>query len=322
MSFPKYIPLNSISLIERWYPGIYSTLDGMSFEGKRELEVVNSVVSPFQKKLINQVLNKDLLTMKEKKKRFLSDFILILITKEWIHSKQVYSFSKEFLDILCDMDDYEINPELFNFLPFSSFYIEIPYYNQCHGVLVRYSPEEKMLYYCLCFKEGFGYYGGFEASALNLKQLIRFSDFAKINDEVAYDNKKLENYNIHKNVLCKVFQICMYLCSENADIVENEEQKKIYKPSIKVKNRYSEIRKWDVGFRVMHEHNKTKSDAEKEWQRKYSGFRQRPRMHWRKAHWHTYWCGEGRTIRRVKFIAPILVNSFADDEVPVVNRVQ
>ena len=322
MSYPEYIPLKCISRIERRYPGIYSILDSISYDGKREIDVVSKIVNPFQNKMIADIVDKKEMDVKDAKRIAFSDFIFLLITKEWIHSKQVYSFSREFLDILCDMDDYELNPDLFNFLPFSSFYIEIPEDNRFHGVLIRYSQEEKMIYYCICHKKLFGLYGGCNAFALDLKQFNRFSDFARINNDVANDRKKREIYESTKGLLCMVFQICMYLCSENADIDENEEQKRIYKPSIKVKNRYSEIRKWDVGFRVMREHNKTKSDAEKEWQCKYSGLRQRPRMHWRKAHWHTYWCGKERNIRRVKFIAPILVNSVADDELPVVNRAQ
>ena len=114
----------------------------------------------------------------------------------------------------------------------------------------------------------------------------------------------------------------MYLCSDNKDVQENEEQKKIYRPSKSIKNRFSEIRKWDVGYRIVHEHKKMEQNAEKEWYEKHPGDRRRPRMHWRKAHWHTFCCGKGRNERRIKFIAPILVNEILDDEVPMVNRVK
>ena len=41
----------------------------------------------------------------------------------------------------------------------------------------------------------------------------------------------------------------MYLSSKEADIIESPETIKTYKPSSLVKNKYSEVRKWNVGCR-------------------------------------------------------------------------
>jgi hypothetical protein len=39
-----------------------------------------------------------------------------------------------------------------------------------------------------------------------------------------------------------------------------------------------------------------------------SGGRSRPRAHIRRAHWHTFLAGPGRTERRVRWLPPIAVN--------------
>lgn len=46
-----------------------------------------------------------------------------------------------------------------------------------------------------------------------------------------------------------LLQFLMYLSSKEADIIESPETIKTYKPSSLVKNKYSEVRKWNVGCR-------------------------------------------------------------------------
>ena len=321
MAFLEYVPLRSVSRVGRWYKDVYSTLDNIDYGGKSELDVVNDLVTPAQRELFTPLVRKNQMSADLATILGINDKIFLLITKEWIHSKQVYSFSQDFLDMLCDMDDFEIDADLLKFLPFSSFYIELPKNDMFHGVLIRYSPEEKMIFYCICYNK-FDYYEGLNAGILDLNRFKKFSEFATLDVGVARNEKEQKDIETHLHMLGMIFQICLYLCSENSDVEENENQKKIYKPSVTIKNRYSEIRKWDVGYRVMREHKKAREKAEKDWETKHSGIRHRPRMHWRKAHWHTFWCGKGRTIKKVNFIAPILVNKDTDDEVPVVNRVQ
>lgn len=46
-----------------------------------------------------------------------------------------------------------------------------------------------------------------------------------------------------------IFQTVMYLASKKPDVSENEVTRKTYKPSKIIKNKFSEIQKWDVGVR-------------------------------------------------------------------------
>jgi hypothetical protein len=74
-------------------------------------------------------------------------------------------------------------------------------------------------------------------------------------------------------------------------------------------------------MRVVKEYKRANDAKSRECDEEKSTYkeRQRPRQHWRRAHWHTYWVGEGRSKKELKFIAPILVNDI-DDELPVVKH--
>lgn len=321
MKNASYNPLKSIQRMERDYPGIYAQLETTDFTEKKEYGAIRDKAMEKQRILYYSKVIKREMDIVEAEQRAINDNVFLLISRDWIKSKQVYSFSQEFIDILSGMDDFEINAELLNYLPFPTFYIEFPENDFIHGILVKYSSIEKMIYYCICY-QSFQFFDGLNAGVLDLKLFSRFSDFVTNDGGVARNKKEEEEITLNMKILAIVFQICMYLCADNKDIQENEEQKKIYRPSKSVKNRYSEIRKWDVGYRVMQEHKKIEQNAKKEWITRHPNDRKRPRMHWRKAHWHTFCCGMCRKERRVKFIAPILVNKLQDDEVPVVNRVK
>ncbi len=250
------------------------------------------------------------------------DTIMCLILSKWQYSKQVYTFSKDFYEILAEMDEFQIEMSIFKYLPFEAFYIEVEESSEIEGILVRFVPESMEIAYCVLYKE-------LDEKGSNLSKIGFFYDlqetfqsFYKRHEAMTKRNsKEREQLEAFRKILVFTMQASMYLCASNADIAENEYQKQVYRPGQRVKNKYSEIRKWDVGMRVVKE--RKKQEAECLQQDDVSGNpireRQRPRMHWRKAHWHTYLTGPGKTKRELRFIAPILVNDIAD-ELPVVKR--
>lgn len=52
------------------------------------------------------------------------------------------------------------------------------------------------------------------------------------------------------------------------------------------------------------------------------GGRARPRPHIRRAHWHTYRTGSGRTETTIKWVAPIPINITDGDIIPTIHQVQ
>ena len=244
--------------------------------------------------------------------------IATVIASYWQKCKQVYTFSREFYDMLLDMDDFEIGWSLYDYLPYETFYLELAGHEAIEGIFVKYTkaPTRSILY-TICGKTGRAHQ--INSGIVDPRKTGSYKTFFETEVYASNANMNAPEVLLVRQVLAFVLQACMYLCAKNADIEENPFQKKIYKPSANIKNKFSEIRKWDVGVRVVRDHNAAKNASTPKPTDGESS-RRRPRQHWRKAHWHTYWIGprEERT-KVVKFIAPILVNDNNDD-MPVVVR--
>lgn len=241
--------------------------------------------------------------------------IATVVASYWRKCKQVFTFSKDFYEMLLDMDDFEIGWSLFDYLPYEAFYLELQDHESVEGILVKYTkaPTRSILY-TICGKPG-------KAQTINSgivdpRESASYKSFFETEVYCSKADMSDPHVVMVRQILAFVLQACMYLCAKNADIEENEVQKRIYrKPTTTIKDKFSEIQKWDVGVRVVREHKAAANGTQKHAET--SGDRRRPRQHWRKAHWHTYWVGKGRTRKELKFIAPVLVND-TDDDTPVV----
>lgn len=242
-----------------------------------------------------------------------------MVVVDWKNNKQVYRFSREFYDMLLEVGNFQIGWSLFKYLPYDSFYLEVEDHEKIEGVMIRYMQSEgesDSLFYTICCK-----------SDEFPETIGGIADPTEDDDYEEYFKKEIFKAGISetaaqvvlmREVLAFVFQACMYLCAKNAEIEENPEQKQIYRPSQSVHNKFSEIRKWDVGVRISRELKKSNGTNRTNKSIEFTGTRRRPRQHWRKAHWHTYWIGpKGKQEKAMKFIAPILVND-NNDETPVV----
>ena len=241
--------------------------------------------------------------------------IATVVSAYWSRCKQVYTFSRDFYEMLLDMDDFEIGWSLFDYLPYEAFYLELLDHKEIDGVLVKYTkgPKRSILY-TICGKEG-GMVS-INSGIVDPRENLSYKSFFETEVYCSNADITAPYVVLVKQVLAFTLQACMYLCAKNADIEENPLQKKIHTPSKTIRNRFSEIRKWDVGVRVVKEHKAAQSTAT-DTVSAPDMLRKRPRQHWRKAHWHTYWVGKGREQRELKFIAPVLVNDNGD-ETPVV----
>ena len=123
----------------------------------------------------------------------------------------------------------------------------------------------------------------------------------------------------------------LYLCSDNPDILGTNDTA-LPTPATPTKTKRGERlfppatpQLWDVGWRVgsvLHAHNQPTRHST-------TGEGTGVRPHLRRAHWHTYWTGEGsrtdRTRRqaRLRWVAPVLVGEHATAEtlIPVARTV-
>ncbi len=323
---PLRITQSHLEEIEK-FEAKYTELAGKTISQMFEIQEAEFEKSVIPKYVLAKQLDLEFKEGKKWRKELsmciMNDTLISVILSKWRYNKQVYTFSKEFAEILAEMDEFQIDMSIFKYLPFEAFYLEIEDSNEVAGVLVRFLPESMEFVYCVLYKEcgengenliKTGYFFDLEKT---------FKSFYDMHYDMTKGNAQgravLDDF---KKTVVFTLQASMYLCASNTDIEENEYQKKIYRPSQRIKNKYSEIRKWDVGMRVMKERKQQEIQCMQETSLGTNSIkeRQRPRMHWRKAHWHTYLTGPGKNKRELRFIAPILVNDIAD-ELPVVKRI-
>lgn len=135
-----------------------------------------------------------------------------------------------------------------------------------------------------------------------------------------------------RGTIVRAVQLVLYICAENADIRENEDQKRVYRRCASVSDKFREVRQWDVGddlgwqIRMIRSRrssrtgngpvNLTETEAGDSEIGSGSPRRYKNRPHLRRAHWHHYWVGEGRRKIVLKWINTMIVNA-EDGEIGV-----
>lgn len=240
-----------------------------------------------------------------------------IVVNEWAGSKQVYCFDPEMELALADTEEVEVNPSILERLPYNSFYIEFAEYgifsSSAHGTFVRVGyTDGGYLVFFLRLRHDQSYHTGtcFIIDKDGIPTLINRDIDCMADGEVAADWGEFAMF---------VMNALLYLCAANSQIEENPVTKQTYHPYTTAKNRFSEVRKWDVGIRYgnavrmmeakgsvpapgSHEETAT-AGANPKSRHKV------PRPHMRRAHWHHYWIGKGRTELVLKWIEPVFVGS-------------
>lgn len=126
-----------------------------------------------------------------------------------------------------------------------------------------------------------------------------------------------------EGLLKESLQLVLYLCAENSEIKKNPEQDTFMRrSSLIIRDRYAEIRKWDVGVRIgqaVRRYKQASSVIADTDQRQQGHSHASPRPHLRRGHWHNYWTGptDGERKLILKWTAPTFVG-VSDEEIPVV----
>ena len=117
--------------------------------------------------------------------------------------------------------------------------------------------------------------------------------------------------------------LLQYLCAINAEIQPSPTQKTIFRRDASVKDKYREIRQWDVGIRTgaaLRGAREENSSAEERIINSGNGLPMKP--HVRRAHWHHFWVGHRDDPDKrkliVKWLPPIPVNVEITRDLPAV----
>lgn len=260
------------------------------------------------------------------------DIDTVAVVLKWEANKQVFKFDKDFLDMLIDTDDLYATEDAFKYLPFGVFYIDVSdnryICNEINAegffVTVRLEDDNYWSIHTCRLDEKYQF--------SNVYSLYNSTSDVKITSDTGrevpiYDftasvekHKSTRKENIHLFQVL-VMQVLTYLASAKPDILENAETKQTYRKPVGIpKNKYSEIRKWDVGIRIGSAVRTVKSKQSATNGATGLGGKKRP--HIRKAHWHYYWFGpkDGHRVKRPIWLTEISVNIDGTDLPVVIHR--
>lgn len=273
----------------------------------------------------------------------IKDTQIIAALAPWRQSKEVFIIDPDLQELLFSQDEeLTINSEILLQIPYQCFYIQFAGIfdfmgHPCHGVFVHLEDDtnthdkELRLLYLTVDENAIGepIHIGEETLEESLKH-TRMEAFHNVPDEHEHVRRMLmtgiENLEREVAAYKKTLQIILYLCAQNAEIAPNSEQAFITKRSStgRIRDRYAEIRKWDVGFRIGAAVRKARSvlaEPKKHTDSGSSTTHASPRPHMRRAHWHSFWTGpksEPKTRKLVlKWIPPIIVGVSNYEDSPV-----
>ena len=250
-----------------------------------------------------------------------------LMARLWEKNKQVYTFDKELEEMLSDMEEVKVPVRILDRLPFTEMYIQFAedgiFAENFHGAFVK------------VFQVGSGYAIEVLRLAHNLKAMTGFIPLFPESDSIVWDNGvKDESENPvfiinketdidssetgshiqYKQFSIFLFNALLYLCSENAEVRQSKLTKNTYRKSKVIRNKFSEIQINECGYvygsMVRKQRAAQKDCSEDDEAEKPVGVGNKirhsstVRAHVRRAHWHHYWTGKGRTELVLRWIAP------------------
>lgn len=276
-------------------------------------------------------------------KEALDDFNFMTTVSLWSRDKQVFRFDKDFIEELIDTDNLRVPVNAFDYLPYKYIYVDVSDCKEvcdkilCDGFFITVNKmvyDDVNSYAISAGRVSNDYYFSDILIVNNDGRLVKTDMFAETIMLNVFNEYGIGEANLLPSANQKEFhfrlfntlvvQILLYLSSMKPDIVENEDTKKTYREptaTTKPKNKFSEIRKWDVGVRF--------GSSVRKWRERKSysattsaGTGSMKRPHTRRAHWHNYRFknADGSFEWRPVWLHPIFVNEkYVNDnsEMPV-----
>lgn len=261
----------------------------------------------------------------------------------WRRYKQIYKFDTTLLnELLTSSVDDKIPIQVLTNLPYNSFYVEIKtfdidgffvfYDDDCRGnknslelrFSVIYSNGSSIPYFIPLIND---------STVTDALKIAYRQDLKRVTPMLSKDNKISVLKNLSANnvtdiiddehfyksssVILALLNLVYYICAKNADITENSDTKKTYKTinTERIKDKFSEIRKWDVGYKVAKMLQNQCSDKSSSSNSSSSNLSSRKRPHTRRAHFHHYWVGKkGEQKLEVRWVHAAFINADKDND--------
>lgn len=245
----------------------------------------------------------------------------------WNKTKTIYHYSESFLNVLDGTEDSKSYASIFAKMPFPCFAMNLPkslgvdwcvVYTEPYTLSDGKTGTHILVYFSYddCRQCGFCHTAcedgaSFEKSIIDV-QIEKLQEYneTKLDDEERYYAAALQ-----ATVSSYAVKACYYLASKNADIKEVKLSKN-KRPLVRVlKNETPKrvnVNTYDVGYRIgkAFEQQLRRREVEIPGSEQTQGesISRTVRSHVRRAHWHHYWVGKGRTKLEVRWIEPVFVS--------------
>lgn len=252
----------------------------------------------------------------------------------WKYNKVVYEPDYDFSQALLCTNKLRVYPNMIKHIPFETFYLDF---------------SKNALFDYLVF---FVQVKIYDTGAIRVVSLPTEKDYSNIpvydyeHEPTAYADVfwiKPDNYNVENGILyfdfdlCKdlmwttdsyrtqwfiggvsnyrlfILQFLMYLSSKEPDIIESLDTINTYKPSRSLKNKYSQVRKWDVGCRYGEKIRCFEKSKIQQYEYNDNSSQSSKRPHIRRAHWERYHIGKGRKEIITKWKEPVFINGDSEN---------
>lgn len=237
------------------------------------------------------------------------DFITyMLILELWKYNKQIYTVHSVLEEDFLKFDTVEFPVSILDRLPYNTFYVEFD------------DSSEFKKHFDGAFVHVIKYKTGYEVHLVRLNSDTEFMSGTfslQPGDDgiVIFDKKVDAPYDRTCELLVDwddfgvfILNTLLYLCAANSEITESEVTKRTYRPSKTIKNKFSEVRKYECGFvygKSVRLHKEMKANSVPNRGNGKVGVPKRP--HTRRAHWHHYRVGPGKKEVILKWVAPMYI---------------
>lgn len=342
--FAKIMDLNSQSYNNKWTRAIKQTLLNIddvllfiwydtdfinpSYEGK--FKYINDILLSGRSQMYKMMTGNDEIPEDPEEDRALAAelFSSYLMPNKWAANKQVYKFDSELELALADSEEIKLPVRILDRLPYQTFYLEFAedgiFRKNFHGAFINIVRKENgYLFYTERVKEDGRVMFGKAALVPNDNE-----DGIFIFDKNDFSCDESDR-NVDWTEFCfYMLNALLYLCADNAEIQESSVTKNTYHPSGRIKNRFSEIRQWECGYRYGSEirsqkkQKKSSDNCKGQTSELNICVKRSLPAHTRRAHWHHYWTGPRNGERKLilHWIPPVYVSG-TECQAAVVHKV-
>lgn len=268
----------------------------------------------------------------EERREMASQGAALSLLASWRKAKSIYvldpALEEEFYKTTAR--DLDVDAGMLT-IPEWCIYIKTNLLQDCTGLMVMFDHDlergKKELYIGAMQESGnlyTNFYMPLPEGKVKLSEIIadERTEFERhpISKEKPYAAALDKYFGVSHRVIRFVCNVLLYLSAINTEV--RQVNKLSFRRQGRIKDTPREVAVYSVGEQTGYRIRKINSYV-KEHGEPLGGHHRSPVMHVRRAHWHTFAYGPGKSLRRVKWLPPIIVNGDGEEmDIPTITAVK